>query len=57
MESAVKGADVVQLERKGDAYIMSVAQYGEPFTRQPSRRCRLGDEVYVGLSSARTTRT
>ena len=32
IESAVKGADVVQLERKGNTYTMSVARFGEPFT-------------------------
>src|SRR5258706_14532564 len=30
--SAVSGADVVQLERKGSTYTMSVARFAEPFT-------------------------
>ena len=29
LESAVKGADVIQLERRGATYIMSVARFGE----------------------------
>ena len=47
--SAVKGADVVQLERKGNAYTFSAARYGEPFTATRLPALALGDEVYVGL--------
>jgi len=47
--SAIKGADVVQLERKGSAYIMSVARYGDPFTIDTVSDLALGDDVYVGL--------
>ncbi len=43
------GADVVQLERKGTKYSMSVAQYGEPFVTVQVADVDLGDEVYVGL--------
>lgn len=43
-----KGPDVIQLERKGETYIMSVAHFGEMFTTQEVS-VALGDEVYVGL--------
>jgi hypothetical protein len=46
---AVKGPDVVQLERKGDTYIMSVAHFGQVFTADQISNIALGDEVYVGL--------
>ena len=49
IESAVKGPDVVQLERRGLTYIMSVAKSGDPFTRTELADLDLGDEVYVGL--------
>jgi TolB protein len=32
LEAAVKGADVVQLERRGDTYIFSAARFGEPLS-------------------------
>jgi TolB protein len=47
--SAVKAADVIQLERKGRTYRMSVARFGDPFTRSEIVDFELGDEVYVGL--------
>jgi TolB protein len=49
IESAVKGPDVVQLERRGRTYIMSVAKSGDPFTRTELADLDLGDQVYVGL--------
>jgi hypothetical protein len=42
------GADVVQLERKGTSYIMSVARFGEPFTNVAAA-VDIGDELDVGL--------
>lgn len=30
--ASVKGADVLQLERKGNTYTLSAAKFGEPFT-------------------------
>jgi TolB protein len=42
-------ADVVQLERRGSTYIMSVAHYGEPFVTVQATDIDLGDTVYVGL--------
>ena len=49
VESAVKGADVVQLERRGTTYTMSVARFGEPFTVSEVKDLALGDSVYAGL--------
>ncbi|HXB91226.1 MAG TPA: hypothetical protein VNU72_03010, partial [Puia sp.] len=42
-------ANILQLERKGDQYIMRAAIYGEPFQTDTIRGIDLGDEVYVGL--------
>ncbi len=47
--SAVQAPDVIQLERKGNTYIMSVAKFGEPFTTTEVADLNLGDEAYVGL--------
>jgi Tol biopolymer transport system component len=44
-----KGPDVIQLERRGNRFIMSVAHSGELFTTQEVSDVDLGDEVYVGL--------
>lgn len=49
VRSPLKGADVIQLERKGTTYIMSVAHYGEPFVAVQATDIDLGDELYVGL--------
>ena len=48
-ESAAKAPDVIQLERTGGKFIMSVAKFGEPFTRTEVADVDLGDDVYVGL--------
>jgi hypothetical protein len=45
----LKGADVVQLERRGDTYVMSVARFGEPFVTQEIADVKLGRSVYAGL--------
>ncbi len=47
--SAITGADVVQLARKGGTYTLSVARFGDPFTTAEVRDVDLGDEVHVGL--------
>lgn len=49
MRSAVNGADVIQLERKGNTYIMAVARFGDIFATEQIADLALGDEVYVGL--------
>lgn len=41
--------DIIQLERRGNRFIMSVATMGETFTREEVSDVALGDEVYVGL--------
>ncbi len=46
--STVKAPNVLQLERKGNSYIMSVAHFGDTFTSEQVS-LDLGDEVYVGL--------
>src|SRR4029453_299292 len=49
IESTLKAPDVIQLERRGRTFIMSVAKFGDPFTRTELADLDLGDEVYVGL--------
>src|SRR6185503_2862712 len=46
---SLNGADVIQLERKGDAYVMSAARFGEAYVTQVMSDLTLGNEVYVGL--------
>jgi Tol biopolymer transport system component len=49
VRSAIVAPDVVQLERRGNIYIMSVAKFGETFTTCEVSDISFGDEVYVGL--------
>ena len=42
-------ANILQLERKGNQYIMRAAKYGETFITDTISNIDLGDEVYVGL--------
>jgi len=42
-------ANILQLERKGNQYIMRAAVYGEPFQTDTLQNLDLGDEVYIGL--------
>ena len=42
-------ANILQLERKGNQYIMRAAIYGEPFQTDTIENIDLGNEVYVGL--------
>ena len=49
IKSSITGADVIQLERKGNRYILSAARYGDVFTNSELDSLSLGDEVYVGL--------
>jgi Tol biopolymer transport system component len=46
---AIGGPDVIQLERKGDTYIMSAARFGDPLVAERVADIALGEEVYVGL--------
>lgn len=45
----VDHADVLQLERRGDTFILSAARYGEPFVSVATQQAGLGSDVYVGL--------
>ena len=49
LPSMASGPDVIQLERRGKQFTMSVARYGETFTRTELTELELPDEVYVGL--------
>jgi TolB protein len=48
-KSTLTHADVIQLERKGNSYIMSVAHKGETFVSEQLDDLDLGDDVYVGI--------
>ncbi len=48
IRTTLQGADVIQLERKGKTYSLSVAHFGDPFTTVQVE-LDLGEEVYVGL--------
>jgi TolB protein len=45
----INGPDIIQLERKGNQYIMSVAHFGEPFVTEQITDLNLNDDVYVGV--------
>lgn len=47
--STLRGPEMIQLERKGDRFIMSVAKFGAPYTALQEEKIDLGNEVYVGL--------
>ncbi|MCA9127857.1 MAG: TolB family protein [Planctomycetales bacterium] len=49
VESPVKAPNVLQLVRKNNKYVMSVAKHGEVLTSSELEGIQLGDEVYVGL--------
>lgn len=47
--SPLRGAEVIQLERRGDTMVMGVARFGEPLTRTEMDTPELGKSIYVGL--------
>jgi Tol biopolymer transport system component len=49
VRSSVVGADVIQLERRGNSYVMSVARHGDALTSETLSDLVLGEQVYVGL--------
>lgn len=49
VRSPVVGAEIIQLERRGNSYVMSVARRGEPLAHEEISDLVLGEEVYVGL--------
>jgi TolB protein len=48
--ASIKGADVLQLERKGTTFTFSAAKFGEPFVTTEVKDLDLGDDVLVGLA-------
>lgn len=49
IRSTVNAPDVIQLERKGNTFTMSITHFGEPFKTLSVSKIHLGDNVYVGL--------
>jgi TolB protein len=49
IKSTLTGANVIQLERRGNTYTMSVARKGETFVTEKLDGLELGDDVYVGI--------
>jgi Tol biopolymer transport system component len=49
VRSNVTAPSVIQLERRGNTFIMSVANAGEPFSMVHFEELMLNDEVYAGL--------
>lgn len=49
IRSKLTAPDMIQLERSGTKYIMSVAHFGEPFVTEEVNDIDLKDDVYVGL--------
>ncbi|MES2775613.1 MAG: biopolymer transporter TolR [Bacteroidota bacterium] len=45
----INAPDVLQLEKKGNTYIMSVAHFGETYQQQKLDRIDLGNELFAGL--------
>jgi TolB protein len=48
--STIKGADAIQLERRGGTYIMSAAKFGDPYADTQIADVDLGDDVFAGLA-------
>lgn len=49
IKSKLTAADVIQLERRGNKFTMSVARFGQTFVTSQVEDLPLGDEVYLGL--------
>lgn len=49
IELPARSPEVIQLERRGRTFIMSVGRAGEPFSHTQVLDLDLGDAVYVGL--------
>jgi TolB protein len=52
IESSLKEANIIQIERSENTYTISIAKFGEPFVIKQVKDLDLGDEVYVGLFTA-----
>lgn len=48
-KSPAQAPDIIQLERKGNRFIMSTAKWGEAFTTVEVADINIGDEVYAGI--------
>jgi TolB protein len=49
LRSSVQAPDVIQLERRGNTYLLSVARFGEPFVVTQIEELDLGEDLCVGL--------
>ena len=49
LKSELTRADVIQLQRHGNRYTMSVARFGQPFVVSSLDNLELGNKVYIGL--------
>jgi TolB protein len=49
IKSKITKANILELERNGNRFILRAASYGEPFTSDTISNIDLGEEVYVGL--------
>jgi len=49
IKSDIRGPDMIQLERTGNLFIMSVARFGQPFKTLKVSEINLGDQVLAGL--------
>lgn len=49
IKTSLKDADIIQIERNGNNYIVRMAKFGQPFIINQVTDLNLGDEVYVGL--------
>lgn len=49
IKATITKANIIELERRGNQYIMRAAIYGEPFISDTINNIDLGDELYVGL--------
>jgi hypothetical protein len=49
IKSKLTKANILELERRGNVYIMRAAIYGQPFVTDTIADIDLGDDVYVGL--------
>jgi hypothetical protein len=49
IKSPITEPNVIQLERHGDTFTMSVAKFGDPFTESRLANLNLDRDVYVGL--------
>lgn len=49
IKAKITKANIIELERKGNMYILRAAIFGDPFITDTISNIDLGDEVYVGL--------